>query len=74
MAKKKSPSDREVYDSVVFRGATITQGPEDTGMLELYTGNSTFGVILNHDNAEFLIRELQDFIKGRSPHFARDSN
>jgi hypothetical protein len=75
MAKSKKPyTDREVYDSVVFQGASLVSGPEDTGMLEIATNDRSFGVILNHSNAEFLIGLLQDFIKGRSPHFARDRN
>lgn len=73
MPKKKS-SDLEVYDNVVFQGASVVAGPEDMGILTISTVNDTFGVVLSHDNAEFLIRELQDFVKGRSQHFARDQN
>jgi hypothetical protein len=72
MAKK--PSNQEIYNEVVFQGAKITQGPEDTGMLEISTVNNTFGVIISYDGAELLIKELQEFIKGRAPHFARDQN
>jgi hypothetical protein len=74
--RKKSDeyTDREVYDSLVFQNSGVASGPEDTGFLEIATNNAVFTVIINHSNAEYLIGQLTDFIKGRAPHFARDRN
>jgi hypothetical protein len=77
MAKRKKSgdyTDREVYDSLVFQGSGVAAGPEDTGILEIFTNNSVFSVIINQSNAEYLISQLDDFLKGRAPHFARDRN
>jgi hypothetical protein len=72
--KQNTLTDREVYDSLVFQGSGVVSGPEDTGILEIATNNSTFSVIINHSNAEYLISQLDDFLRGRAPHFARDKN
>lgn len=83
MAKAKKPAkskrqrdaeDLEVYNNVVFQDGRVMAGPNDMGFLEIAMVNSTFAVMLNFENAEHLIRELQDFVKGRAPHFARDQN
>ncbi|WP_156175702.1 hypothetical protein [Bradyrhizobium sp. LTSP849] len=69
--QKQADEDRDVYNNVVFQDARVMSGPKDMGFLEVSTTYTTFVVIINSDNAEHLIRELQDFLKGRAPHFAR---
>jgi hypothetical protein len=62
------------YDDVAFQSSRVIAGPDDLGFLEISTVSDTFAVVINHDNAAFIIDLLQDFIKGRPPHFERDIN
>lgn len=78
MAKKtkkaKKMSDRAFYNAIVFQDGAVVSINQEIGVFELCTKKASFRVILNHENAGFLIEQLEDFIKGRAPHFARNRN
>jgi hypothetical protein len=67
-------SDRAFYNSIVFQGGGVAAIDQDIGVFQLCTKNTEFSVILNHENAEFLIEQLEDFIKGRAPNYASFKN
>jgi hypothetical protein len=70
----ETSEEPETYEDVVFQSSRVIAGPDDMGFLEISTMSDTFAVVINHDNAEHIIDLLQDFIKGRGPHFERDIN
>jgi hypothetical protein len=72
--QQEALDEQETYDDVAFQSSRVIAGPDDIGFLEISTVTDTFAVVINHDNAEFIIDLLQDFIKGRPPHFERDIN
>jgi hypothetical protein len=72
--KPKKMSDKAFYDSVVFQDGAVVSIDQDIGVFELCTNKAAFTVILNHDNAEYLIEQLEDFIKGRAPTYASFKN
>jgi hypothetical protein len=72
--RKKVDDDAEVYNAVVFQGCEVQAGPEDVGLLTLLTVDNSFSVVINEHNAQYIIDQLQDFLKGRAPSFARDNN
>jgi len=81
MAKKakkakhpKKMSDRAFYDNIVFQDGAVVSIDQEIGIFELCTKKTVFKVILNHENAEFLIEQLEDFIKGRAPSYASFKN
>lgn len=76
-SKKQREEDEQhqaVYDGVVFQSGSVVDCGEDFGVLEVATNDGEFAVIINSSNAEFLIKQLDDFIKGRAPHMLRDDN
>jgi hypothetical protein len=72
--KPKKMSDRAFYDSIVFKDGAVVSIDQDIGVFELCTNKAVFKVILNHENAEYLIEQLEDFIKGRAPNYASFKN
>lgn len=76
MAKIKivTAEDKEIYDAVVFQAGRVLSGPNGMGFLEVETVTKSYTVVITADDAAQLIIELQDFVKGRAPHFARDDN
>ena len=72
--QQEASDEQEIYDDVAFQSSRVIAGPDDIGFLEISTVRDTFAVVISHDNAEYIIDLLLNFLKGRAPHFERDIN